>query len=230
MKKVKILLVTTCISLLFSIQSFAGWVQQANGQWKYDQNGILATSQWIEDQGNWYYLDANGVMLSNTTQSIDGIVYTFDASGKWVDPSTSNAITYRTFTNSEIGYSLQIPSDVDTTAFDGNTENFNISSQNILISFENQIIPAHLDPIVYAAIFEAGFINGIEGKLSFIDKTNTQLGEFAVTKTRYLYEDIINLDFYNCIRGYKTFVVCAMYIPETQAKVQEILNTLKELR
>ncbi|WP_024294448.1 hypothetical protein [Lacrimispora indolis] len=230
MKKVKILLITACISYLFSIQSFAGWVQQANGQWKYDQNGIPVTSQWIEDQGNWYYLDANGIMLINTTQNIDGIVYTFDASGKWVDPNTSNVITYRTFTNTEIRYSLQIPSDVATTAFDGNTETFDISSQNILISFNNYIIPAHLDPQVWAAAFEAGFIDGIKGKLSFIDKTNTQLGEFAATKTRYLYEDNISLDFYNCTRGYKTFVVCAMYIPETQAKVQEILNTLKELQ
>lgn len=230
MKKVKILLITTCISFLFSIQSFAGWVQQVNGQWKYDQNGMLATSQWIEDQGNWYYLDENGVMLSNTTQNIDGVDYTFDASGKWLDPNSSTTITYNTYSNTEIGYSLQIPSDVATTAFDGNTETFDISTQNILISFNNQIIPAHLDPAVYAAIFEAGFVNGIKGKLSFIDKTNTQLGEFEVTKTRYLYNDNINLDFYNCTRGYKTFVVCAFYIPETQAKVQEILNTLKELR
>ncbi|WP_349948946.1 hypothetical protein ABFV83_17780 [Lacrimispora sp. BS-2] len=191
---------------------------------------IIAASQWIEDQGNWYYLDGNGVMLANTSQNIDGVVYTFDASGKLVDPNASTTITYSTYNNTEIGYSLQIPSDAATTAFNGNSETFEISSQNILISFYNEIIPEYLDPSICATVFEAGFVSGIKGKLSYIDKSDTQVGEFAVTKTRYLYEDNINLDFYNCTRGYKTFVVCALYIPETQAKVQEILNTLKELR
>ncbi|WP_312447973.1 hypothetical protein [Lacrimispora sp.] len=230
MKKIKILLVTACISFLFSIQSFAGWVQQENGQWNYDQNGILVCSQWIEDQGSWYYFDANGVLLTNTTQNIDGVVYNFDATGKWIVPNSSSSIIYNTYNNTAIGYSLQIPSDLDTTAFDGNSETFDISSQNIIISFYNQIIPEYLDPAICATVFEAGFVSGIKGKLSYIDKSDTQLGEFAVTKTRYLYNDDINLDFYNCTRGYKTFVVCALYIPETQGKVQEILSTLKELR
>lgn len=228
MKKTKILLITACFLFLFSIQSFAGWIQQENGQWKYDQNGTPVTSQWIEDQGNWYYLDANGVMLANTMQNIDGVIYTFDASGKWVNPNASTTITYNTYSNTEMGYSLQIPSDVTTTAFDGNSKTFDIFSQDILIRFDNEIIPQDSDPVIYASFFESGFTAGLNGNVSYIDKTNTQLGEFAVYKTRYLYNGL-NLDLYICIRGNKMFTIAACYAPEAQAKVQEILSTLKVL-
>lgn len=230
MKKLKLVLLTTCISLLFSIQSFAGWVQQANGQWNYDQNGSRATSQWIKDQGNWYYFDASGVMLANTTQDIHGVVYTFDASGKWIDSNASTTITNKTYNNTEFGYSLQIPSDLDTTAFNGNSETFDIDSENLFITFNNTIIPADVDPALYSTLFETGIMNVLKGEVSFIDKTNAQLGEFAVTKTRYLYNNSVNLDCYICTRDHKIFVICTLYTPETEARVQGILNTLKELR
>lgn len=229
MKKSKTLLMVICFSLIFSIQSFAGWIQEENGQWKYDQNGTLVTSQWIEDQGSWYYLDENGVMISNTVQKIDGKAYTFDASGKWIDPNSSAEITYRTYINTEIGYSLQIPSNVITTAFDGNSESFEIDYGNMTIQFYNQICPTYLDPKKCADSFEAGFISAFNGKMSYIDKANTQLGDYSVSKTRYLYSDSVNSDFYTCIRGYKIFYIGVMYIPDTQSKAQDIINTLKEL-
>lgn len=55
MEKLKAFIMVTCFSLIFSVQSFTGWVQQENGQWKYDKNGTLVTSEWVEDQGSWYY-------------------------------------------------------------------------------------------------------------------------------------------------------------------------------
>lgn len=232
MKKVNILLITACISFLFSIQSFAGWVQQENGQWKYDQNGALVTSQWIEDQGSWYYFDANGVMLANTTQNIDGIDYTFDASGKWISPDASNNVTYHTYTNTELGYSLQIPLDVTTTAFDGDPESFDISSENLLIQFTNHLIPAELDTEIWADIYKSAIISGFvsEAQISYIDSTNTQLGEFTVTRTRFLYNGIVSIDSYICIRGHNMLSITTTYGPDTQQKVQGILSTLKELR
>ena len=230
MKKVKILLLLACLSSLFTIQSFAGWIQQDNGQWKYDQNGTPVVSQWIEDQGNWYYFDENGVMLTNTTQNINGVNYTFDASGKWLDSNADNKKASNTYKNTEFGYSLEIPTDVTTTAFDGNSQTFDITNDNMLISFDNETIPEYLDPQVYANAFELGFVNALKDKVTFIDRTNTQLGEFAAIKTRYIYKDAINLDYYACIRGNKTIFVFSLYIPDTQGKAQEILNTLKLLK
>ncbi|MDK2968822.1 hypothetical protein [Lacrimispora sp.] len=229
MKKPKILIMVTCFSLIFSIQSFAGWVQQESGQWKYDQNGTLVTNQWVEDQGSWYYLNENGEMLANTTQRIDGEIYTFDVSGKWIDPNASAEITYRTYTNKEMGYSLQIPSNVATTAFDGNSETFEVNYNNMAIQFINDMCPAYLDPKIYADTFAAGFISGFKGKMSYIDKINTQLGDFSVSKSSYLYSDSINIDLYTCIRGYKIFYISVMSIPDTNSKAFDIINTLKEL-
>jgi hypothetical protein len=229
MKKAKILLIATSISLLFSIQSFAGWIQEDNGQWKYDQNGTLVTSQWIEDQGIWYYFDENGVMLANTTQRIDGKVYTFDVSGKWIDPNSSTEITYRTYTNTEIGYSLQVPSNVATTAFDGNSESFEITTKNMLIQFDSLTIPADADPEVYLKNFQLGFHDSAIKHASFIDVIATNLGEFPAIKDSYLDNDGSNFDLYICPAGKKMFTIVAWYTSDTQEMTQKILNTLKKL-
>ncbi|WP_349672389.1 hypothetical protein [Lacrimispora sp.] len=230
MKKVKILLLTACLSSLFTIQSFAGWIQQDNGQWIYDQNGTSVVSQWIEDQGNWYYFDENGVMLTNTTQNINGVNYTFDASGKWLDTNADNKKTSNTYKNTEYGYSLEIPTDVTTTAFDGESQIFSISNDRMLITFYNETFPEQYDPQINANAFEVGFISAFTEKVAFIDRINSQLGELATIKSRYIYSDVINLDFYACIRGNKTIFVISSYTPDSQGKTQEILNTLKLLK
>ena len=186
-------------------------------------------SQWIEDQGNWYYFDENGMMLTNTTQNINGVNYTFDASGKWLDSNTDKRTT-NTYKNTEFGYSLEIPTDVDTTAFDGNTETFDISNDRLVITFHNEIFSEKLDPQIYANAFEVGFISSLTEKVTFIDRTNTQLGEFAAIKSRYVYNDVINMDFYACIKGNKSIFIISAYIPDTQGKAQDILNTLKILK
>jgi hypothetical protein len=229
MKKAKILLIATSISLLFSIQSFAGWIQEDNGQWKYDQNGALVTSQWIEDQGIWYYFDENGVMLANTTQRIDGEVYTFDVSGKWIDPNSSAEITYRTYTNTEIGYSLQVPSNVATTAFDGNSESFDITTKNMLIQFDSLTIPADTDPATYLKNFQLGFHDNAIKHASFIDVIATNLGEFSAIKDSYLDNDGSNFDLYICSAGKKMFTIYVGYTSDTQEMTQKILGTLKKL-
>jgi len=119
---------------------------------------------------------------------------------------------------------------VTTTAFDGNSQTFDISNDNMLITFDNETSPEYLDPQIYANAYEVGFVSALTDKVTFIDRTNTQLGEFAAIKSRYIYSNVINLDFYACIRGNKIIFVFSLYTPDTQGKAQEILNTLKLLK
>ena len=229
MKKLRTLLMVTFFSLIFSVQSFAGWVQQENGQWKYDQNGTLVTSQWVEDQGSWYYLDETGVMLANTTQKIDGEIYTFDVAGKWIDPNSTAEITYRSYTNTEIGYSLQIPSNVATTAFDGNSESFEINTKNMLMQFDNLTIPTDVDPATYLKNFQLGFYNSAIKHASCIDINTTNLGEFSAIKHTYLDNSGNNFDLYICSNGKKMLSISVAYTSDTQEMTQKILDSLKKL-
>lgn len=68
------------------------------------------------------------------------------------------------------------------------------------IGFYNKLITTNLNPAIYADVFESSFISRVEGStgrsITLIDKTTTQLGEFSVLKSRYYYNDYINLELY----------------------------------
>lgn len=215
-------IVTLFLVFLFSIQTFAGWEQAGDNQWKYEQEGIFLSNQWIEDQGNWYYLDENGLMLSNVVKIIDGVAYSFDSTGKCLNPGQSGRI----FMNDRFGYSICIPNDVSTNAFDGDPETFDISTQNMLMSFYSDEVPENLDPETYANVFEMGFVEGIEGNKTFIEKKPIQIGDFHFTRTRYIYSGNINLDFYVSVQGHKMLAIAVVYIPKTEGKTQDVLNSL----
>lgn len=227
MKNARILLLAVSFSVLFSVHAFADWVPMENAQWGYEEAGSLLRNQWIEDQSNWYYLDGNGLMLKDTTANIDGVEYSFDAAGICVNPNGTNTVTWNTYTNSEIGFSVQIPSDVTTNAFDGNTETFDITASNLLISFYFEKIPENLDPETFVTYFELGFYESMKDELTYVDKSEVQLGGLTFQKTRYIHDGDINMDLYSCIRDNRLIVINAAYISATQDKTQEILNTVK---
>lgn len=58
---------------------------------------------------------------------IDSINYTFDASGKQVD------ITWKTYSNKKLGYTIQIPSDSTTAIPDANADSVEIGMPDLLI-------------------------------------------------------------------------------------------------
>ncbi len=226
MKRIKIIFMTVFLSSMFSVQALAGWIPAENEQWRYEQDGHYLSSQWIEEQNNWYYLDVNGIMLKNITENIGGVEYTFDDTGSCVNPDGTGVVTWNIYTNAEAGYSIKIPSDVTTDAFDGATDTFDISSSNMMISIYGYVIPQNLDPVTYATYFEMGFYDSLNGKLSLVDKTEVQLGGLTFYKTRYTQNGSINMDTYSCSQNQKLIFIATMYVPSTQEKVQEILNTL----
>ena len=222
MKKISRVFVPIFLSVLFSSQAFAGWEQAGDNQWKYEKDGTFLTNQWLEDRGNWYYLDENGLMIANATKNIEGAEYSFDSTGKCLN----HGQTGRVYMNNKMGYSICIPEDTSTNAFDGELETFDISAQNMLLSFYNEEVPENLDPETYASVLELGFFEGIKENKIFIEKKPVQIGDFDFTRTRYDYGDGIVLDFYIGIQGHKILVIAVFYIPETEAKTQEVLNSL----
>ena len=101
-KQIKTMIVASCLSLIVSAPAFAGWQQTETGQWNYEQDGTLVTSNWVQDeQGGWYYLGADGIMLADTTQNIDGVDYSFDASGCWIEPAPISATGHKGIKNKQ---------------------------------------------------------------------------------------------------------------------------------
>jgi len=49
----------------------------------------------------------------------------------------------------------------------------------MLITFYNETFPEQYDPQINANAFEVGFISALTEKVAFIDRINSQLGEFA---------------------------------------------------
>lgn len=225
MKKFSRIFVSIFLSVLFSSQVFAGWQQAGDNQWKYEKDGAFLANQWFEDQGNWYYLDENGLMIANATRNIEGTEYSFDSTGKCLNYGGPG----RVYMNNEMGYSICIPADTSTNAFDGQLENFDISAQNMLLSFYNEEVPGMLDPETYASVFELGFFEGTKESKIFIEKEPVQIGDFHFNRTRYDYGDGIILDFYIGIQGHKMLAIAALYIPETERKTQEVLNSLYKI-
>lgn len=89
MRKLKLFLVTTLLTLSMGMTAFAGaWQAQETGQWKYqndDGTYPANTWQWIDGNSDGiaenYYFDANGNLLVNGTTP-DG--NTVDVNGAWI--------------------------------------------------------------------------------------------------------------------------------------------------
>lgn len=86
MRKTKLLLSATIISLSLSSTAFAGeWKQEPDDQWWYqNDDGGYPENQWQEIGGKQYYFGADGYMLANTTTP-DG--YWVGADGAWIESS-----------------------------------------------------------------------------------------------------------------------------------------------
>ncbi|MFT4106221.1 MAG: hypothetical protein QM657_10715 [Lacrimispora sp.] len=74
MKKFKLLLLTTAMSLAMSVVSFAGqWKQDTVGWWYQNDDGTYSANSWQWIDGNsdgvseYYYFNENGYCLMNTT-------------------------------------------------------------------------------------------------------------------------------------------------------------------
>jgi hypothetical protein len=230
MKKVKTILVATCFSILISIQSFAGWVQNENGQWKYTQGDTAVTNQWIEDNKNWYYVNENGIMLSDTTQEINGTNYTFDTSGKCINPNSSSADNaIRTYINKDIGFSIDIPSNVTTDAFDTDNPYFKVKADGFLINYYYNSVNPNNNPWGEALFYEDQFCKNNGDQLTFDSRSYVKLGDFYVYKSRYLLNTNCPLEFYSYVEGQKVIAITTTYGNDKQDSVLQILNSMKKI-
>ncbi len=230
MKKLRIILVTTCLSALFSIQAFAGWIQADNSQWKYDLNGTQVSNQWVEDQGSWYYLNNNGIMLANITQEINGTSYSFDGSGKCLNPNSSEAKTSSTFTNNDIGFSIDIPTNVTTNAFDTTQQNISIDAEDFYLDIGFYNVDSDLNPWVYATNAETKLCEEYKNTLAHIESSYGKVGDYYMYNRVYLYDKSALFDFYSYVEGHKVIsIVLASYSKSGKETAWDILKTLKKL-
>lgn len=67
MKKLKLLVLTTLMSVAMSLTAFAGaWMQDTTGWWYQNDDGGHTTGNWQTIDGKMYYFGADGYMLANT--------------------------------------------------------------------------------------------------------------------------------------------------------------------
>jgi hypothetical protein len=230
MKKSKIILTVACFSVLFSIQTFAGWMRTENGQWNYDLEGTLVINQWIEDQGNWYYLNNEGIMLANITQEINGVSYTFDNSGKCMNPNASDANTTRTFINKDIGFTIDIPTNVTTDAFDTTQQNITIESEGFYINMGFYNVDSDLNPWAYATNAEAELCEEYKNTLVHIKSSYSKLGDYYMYNRVYLYDKSALFDFYSYVEDHKVIsIVLLSYSKTGKENAWDILSSLKKL-
>jgi hypothetical protein len=230
MNKLKVILAVACFSALFSIQAFAGWVQTENGHWNYDLEGTLVINQWIEDQGDWYYLNNEGIMLADITQEINGVSYTFDNSGKCMNPNASDANTTRTFINNDIGFTIDIPTNVTTDAFDTTQQNITIESEGFYINMGFYNVDSDLNPWAYATNAETELCEEYKNTLVHIKSSYGKLGDYYMYNRVYLYDKSALFDFYSYVEDHKVISIVLLSYSKTGKEIAwDILSSLKKL-
>lgn len=228
--KLRTILLTAGLSVLFSMQAFAGWVQVDNGQWIYEENGTQLTGQWLKDNGVWYYLGADGIMLANTTRNIDGVDYTFDASGKWLDPASAKTGVYDgVYKNIELKFSMQVPAGI---AYEIDEKgNLYLDSDSIIMtttSFPD--LPSYANATELADLFTTELVSEIDYLVKMDYQTNTQIGEFSCKRTHFTANEYdISADLYTSVQDNGFFCVFVAYSASTKTTVQNSLNSLKRL-
>ena len=222
------MLLTSCLSLLVTMPSFAGWQQTENGQWKYDQNGTILTGQWHQDQDSWYYLDANGIMLAGTTQNIDGVDYSFDADGRWMEPqaaSTTIKEGWNIFEQAEARYSIQYPSTMRVSTTGNNGIDIDIESDTNYVGIKHVKVPSYVDSATLTADPNALYATA---GLIYQHKTETLINGYTFTQYHFVHKSGgMEFDLYTMYDSSTSifYGITAGYTSLSKATTMEIVNT-----
>lgn len=88
-KKIVILGLAFCLSMTFTIMSFAGeWKADSFGCWYVNDDGTYPANRWQEIDGIWYYFYETGYMACSTTTP-DG--YWVGVDGAWIEEGETGA-------------------------------------------------------------------------------------------------------------------------------------------
>lgn len=90
--KVKVLILAAAISINCAFPTFAEWIQNEQGLWRYyNEDGTLVTNEWRLSGQYWFYMDSNGDITRNTLVESDGNTYYVNNDGAM---ATNQWITY----------------------------------------------------------------------------------------------------------------------------------------
>lgn len=236
MKKcMKMLLAVFGSTFLFSVNVFAGWNQNENGQWSYDQDGTVLAGQWLEEQGSWYYLGTDGIMYADTTQMIDGVEYSFDALGRWIEPQQQQpeqqqiqtGISDGFYYNAEFGYSIELPAAgaylVDEDLYIDAGLDYVMTSQHFKTDADTDIGRT-------ARLYADTLINGMSTYVSYTNESDVSLGGMPFRKIHC--SSSTNLAFFDVyIYSDETgfWVIATSYTTDTEHILQARLNTIRTL-
>lgn len=113
MKKFKLLCAVISITILSTMQAYAGW-EQTEATWKYqntDKTYMTNTWAWLDGNNDGisecYYFGADGIMLSNVTTA-DGFLV--NADGQWV---VNNVVQTKTTTEAPTVEQTQAPPETE---------------------------------------------------------------------------------------------------------------------
>lgn len=227
MIKLKTILLASGLSLLFSMQALAGWVQSNSGQWKYDQDGTILTNNWIEDQGNRYFVGADGVMLTNTTLKIDGKYYTFDASGKGTESEPiQTGVTGNRYYNEKFRYSIEIPNGMPYDV-DGNF--IELEQGYVYIAIGN-VTSSSMSPADDAKSFQDDFLNEMDPSIQYISETDVLLGGFTFKRLHCVESTVgIGRDLYTSVQDTGYIFIITVYSPENEPTIQKTLDSIVKI-
>lgn len=228
----KTMILTSCLSLLFTVPALAGWQQTESGQWKYEQNGTILAGQWLEDQGSWYYLDANGIMFADTTQTIAGVNYSFDASGKWIEPQAAAVSVkegWSLYENTTAGYTIQYPATM--TAVTTGSSDIDLTSPYNYVGIAHIEVPSYMNPSTVIDYFRASYADTTF--LTYQNQSEAQLGGYTFTKYYYTHSDgktkmdlYVRFDSSNSI----LYAIAAGYVDHSYTDTMEIVNSFRMSR
>lgn len=179
------------LSILFSIQTLAGWMQGGEGQWLYEEAGKIVKNDWVEVDGTWYYFEQNGFMVTNFVLVIEGVLYTFNENGKWIHTKIPDVVRDEPWIheNKAAGYSIEIPANV-TLSSNGEVDNpvYTINNRDMIAEL------THL-----SVTNEKKFQHRVEQYLSEVisvnpgyiarEQSKTKIGDFEFTVYKYSDKD-----------------------------------------
>lgn len=96
MKKLSVLFVVVCLSILPSMTVFAGqWDQDSTGWWYQNDDGTYPASKWVTIDEKQYYFNADGYMVTGWVLTTQGDWYYLNPSGELrYDELTENGVVY----------------------------------------------------------------------------------------------------------------------------------------
>ncbi|GEM_PF-3044681 len=222
--KQRLLITLLLLSTLCSFQSFAGWIQNEDNTWSYEQNGEILVERWVKDEGSLYYVDENGIMVTGEYILPNGQDTVFEDDGRWLQGAVNaKELLTKSYSNTEEDYIIYFPPGAASQAC---LHKF-IISDNATFTIE----VARMENPESLSLNECADIYSGSLGVTLLNTETVEINHFHFTKYSYVIDSSNGQRLFNAYLypdGDEVLFVGAIYHLTAENIVDEIIGTIRK--